>query len=181
MGAGRLTRRPLPQSRQEPGPAREEGADWRASGRIREALWLGVGMRQGRSSHLILLLTSKGLGRRSCQGGGLRESSDFINFEMPCIIRCTIKKKTTTEEENHHATPQRSRYALISEILKCEKMCICKWLKWGLLGPAECDAPMGPCEATGTQGPELRSEACGRNSDKSATSMWQPKPREHVA
>lgn len=60
-------------------------------------------------------------------------------------------------------------------------MCICKWLKWGLLGPAECDAPMGPCEATGTQGPELRSEACGRNSDKSATSMWQPKPREHVA
>lgn len=82
-----------------------------------------------------------------------------IEFQIPLVIRCF----------------------LISEILKCEKMCICKWLKWGLLGPAECDAPMGPCEATGTQGPELRSEACGRNSDKSATSMWQPKPREHVA
>lgn len=50
----------------------------------------------------------------------------------------------------------------------------------GSFGPGECEAPVGPRDAAGTQGPELGSEACGRNTDEGAISTWQVKPGEHV-
>lgn len=105
----------------------EQGADGRDSSRWEWALWLGVGMRQGISSYYVLLLT-----RVRNPGGGavkgkvvvVREWSDFINSQMPCIIRCTIFKKYHWRRKPY-CMPQIYRYALISEMLKWGKKCTC--------------------------------------------------------